>query len=530
MTALDMRSTGTRLRAWADIWTPELLLVLLLVSAAIAVAPLNTDSGWLLVAARRVLDGDRLYVDIMEVNPPLVVWLLLPSAWSARYFALADTTVIAIPVIGMLVMSVLLALAVLRRAPALPRMATALSLGAFVIGFGALSMGQAGQRDAMAGLLLLPYAASATRAASGLAMPWSLTITAGLLGGVGIALKPFFLAPWIAIELAVALSRRKLAAVVRLETVIVLFAQIAYATLVWLITPEWLTRIVPLARQTYGAYGTTIREVASGYPFDILLMCGLAGVFSSLGLSTSRVHRTPEVFGAATLGFLASYVAQSKGWFYHSIPALLFGAATLAASVEHLVASLRGFRAARPLARAASVVLLLIVLVAAKMVARTVVYSVQAADTLLRHPYPRTVDMLSDAVEQRATGEPIYMFSTNLYPAFPVVNRAGATWPYHYGFLWPLPAFYPENGPRGYRRPEAQSPVEREFFETVVTDLTKHPPRLLIVERAQFKQALGTRPFDFIEYFSGSPDFVELMRRYRRAGYIGSWELFEWAR
>ena len=43
-------------------------------------------------------------------------------------------------------------------------------------------------------------------------------------------------------------------------------------------------------------------------------------------------------------------------------------------------------------------------------------------------------------------------------------------------------------------------------------------------------ESARSRPFDFIEYFSGSPDFVELMRGYRPVGYVGSWELYERAR
>src|SRR5262249_28612550 len=373
-----------------------------------------------------------------------------------------------------------------------------------------------------------PYAALATRAASGIAVPRLLSIAAGLLGGVGVAIKPFFIAPWVALEIVVFLIQRRPAAVARLETVIVLVIQITYATLVWLITPDWLTRSGPLARMMYGAYGSSMTEVVSGITFRMLLMCGLAGVVSSLGVSTRRVHRLPEVFGAATLGFLVAFVAQSKGWFYHSIPVMMFCAATLAPSVEHLAASLRGFRSARPLTRAGIAILALAVLVSAKWVRRTVVYHARQAVAYLRRPYPPTVDLLSDAVARRATGEPVYMLSTSLWPAFPAVNLGGATWPYHYGDLWALPHFYPARAVPGYRKPEAQSPVERQFFETVVTDLTRHPPRLLIVERSPDKQALGAREFDFIQYFSGSPDFVELMRRYRSVGYIGPWEVFEW--
>ena len=35
------------------------------------VVPLNTDVSWLLVIGERMLDGQRLYRDIIEINPPM---------------------------------------------------------------------------------------------------------------------------------------------------------------------------------------------------------------------------------------------------------------------------------------------------------------------------------------------------------------------------------------------------------------------------------------------------------------------------
>src|SRR4051812_34801008 len=44
----------------------------------------NCDVVILLHEAVRLLDGARLYVDIMEVNPPLIIYLNLPVAATAR--------------------------------------------------------------------------------------------------------------------------------------------------------------------------------------------------------------------------------------------------------------------------------------------------------------------------------------------------------------------------------------------------------------------------------------------------------------
>jgi hypothetical protein len=136
---------------------------------------------------------------------------------------------------------------------------------------------------------------------------------------------------------------------------------------------------------------------------------------------------------------------------------------------------------------------------------------------------------MAELVSTVAIGEPIYALSTNVFPAFPVVNLGRAIWPYHYNCLWPLPALYAGEGVAApaYRRASEQGAVERVFFDTVVDDVLKTPPRLLIVDRARFKQAMGRQQFDFLEYFSGSPAFRTLLRRYRNLGYIGQWEIYK---
>ena len=38
-------------------------------------SPLKDDIAWLLYVARRWMAGRELYVDVVEVNPPLIVWI-----------------------------------------------------------------------------------------------------------------------------------------------------------------------------------------------------------------------------------------------------------------------------------------------------------------------------------------------------------------------------------------------------------------------------------------------------------------------
>ena len=50
-----------------------LLAALVLVLATALSSPLKDDVAWLLYVARKWLGGQRLYVDLVEVNPPLIV-------------------------------------------------------------------------------------------------------------------------------------------------------------------------------------------------------------------------------------------------------------------------------------------------------------------------------------------------------------------------------------------------------------------------------------------------------------------------
>src|SRR5260370_3094688 len=56
-------------------------LVFVMVTATLS--PLKDDVAWLLYVARKWLGGQRLYEDLVEVNPPLIIWIYAVPAWLA---------------------------------------------------------------------------------------------------------------------------------------------------------------------------------------------------------------------------------------------------------------------------------------------------------------------------------------------------------------------------------------------------------------------------------------------------------------
>src|SRR6266516_6645712 len=69
---------------------PWLSIIILFVAAIVLrhVLAANTDVSWLLTVGERVLDGQRLYVDVLETNPPMAVLVYMPGIVIARALGL----------------------------------------------------------------------------------------------------------------------------------------------------------------------------------------------------------------------------------------------------------------------------------------------------------------------------------------------------------------------------------------------------------------------------------------------------------
>ncbi len=83
------------------------LLALLCVTALVMFAalrsPLKDDIAWLLYVARRWLAGKELYVDLIEVNPPLIIWVSAIPLTVARWLDV-NPQYVAIPAFALIVL------------------------------------------------------------------------------------------------------------------------------------------------------------------------------------------------------------------------------------------------------------------------------------------------------------------------------------------------------------------------------------------------------------------------------------------
>src|SRR5258708_24904254 len=179
------------------------LLLVLIVAAAAAVRHFviaNTDVSYAITLSEKVLDGQRLYTDLIEVNPPASTFLYLPAVVLARMFGWAPELVVDTLVFICALVSLGIAARIIRHYRLLDGL-PGWSLAAFALAVLTIFPAQTfGERDHVALIAALPaLAVLAARGNGAKPLPWHCLV-AGRGAGITICIKPHFA---LAIGLAV---------------------------------------------------------------------------------------------------------------------------------------------------------------------------------------------------------------------------------------------------------------------------------------------------------------------------------------
>lgn len=278
----------------------------------------NHDIAWFLIATREWLGGAELYVDLVEVNPPLNFYLTVPSLMLADLFGTSDTNGHYLAVALLCFGSLWWSGAILGSSFQLtPARQTMLLLGA---GSAVLlsSLNGVGQREQVMVLCFLPWA---LREASPHGVTTAEQTRAAALAAIGMCLKPYFVVLPLGVTLLNCLQSRSLRPIVSPANITFLCFGLAYVFLVWTVHPSYLFEIVGYGLEVYGAYGKPMAEVLSG----IAAALGLMTLFAVVAIRSHAMDRPVSVFVALSFGGLVSYFLQGTGFSYHKVPFVAFG-------------------------------------------------------------------------------------------------------------------------------------------------------------------------------------------------------------
>ena len=455
---------------------------------------LSHDDSWYLVATRKFLEGYELYVDIIEVNPPLNFYLTAPALFFADATGFGDTVAYVLQICVLGALSGLWLTRLLRRSDLARREQLVFLLSALA-GIFLLPIGELGQREHLLFIFAFPYLAHAIIGPDRVAIGVIEKVLLGLVATLGIALKPYFLLIPAAIVLAGPLRglvRRAFSP----ANLALAAGLVGYAVFTVLVHPEFFSDILSVAGKVYWAYGFgPSRIVFRGEVAAVLLFAYL--------LSAARGENDPIDWriAAAVAASLASYLIQFKGWTYHLIPLLFF----LMLGAAWLGTTRRIFSRDKLLHKVLVVALLLMTLVS----------------QVIAGPYrPRTIEPFEPFIERK--GEVITAYSTSVWIAFPFVNAVEGKWASRYPAQWTVP------GALIATRSE-RCPQDRDYcrqFEEILADirqantedLLRYKPDVVFIDAREDKPYFHGQEFDYLAFQLQDPRYAAEWENYSRAG------------
>ena len=424
--------------------------------------PLKDDIAWLLYVAQEWLAGRRLYVDLIEINPPMIVWILaLPAALSAALGVAAKLVAVPFFAACMLCSAAWCAKLLKGHGPlgAAPLPLFALA-GTVLL---ALPGPEFGQREHLLAAAALPYLCIFARALDGRQThPGDETI-AGILAGLGCALKPQFLLAFALLEIVGSMRGLRLVRRLTISTAVTVFV---YIVAVLLLYPAYFTSAIPLGLALYGATDIGWPQLLSDSRAVLLgdVIAFILWWTYRNKLTDSALPLTLAVFAA---GSIVVWLFEGKSWFYHRLPASIF---TTLALFYWVSAVPRLGIGRRPPILVATLALVGLFGIGLGAFSRW-----QDQTDAVLGTRPNTERELEQLI--RSEGATSYIvFSQWIGLGFPVVNNTGVFWSSRFDSMWALV------GEVWRSRIDGQVPRDWPVHRWVVDDFLAGCPDLAVVD------------------------------------------------
>jgi hypothetical protein len=281
---------------------------------------LSWDVDWLIHSARLAMVGKTYSQDFFTPNQPLILLLYLPPVLFSKWLGLKIMLPFRVYMFSLATLSWLMCAAIVKNifTPADNTFAR-FFLILLSMGFILYPLGQLGQRDYLLLVFGMPYfLVLIQRMQSRLPVKTSFAVWIGVVAGLGIALKPQFLAVPILLESYLMVRQKNILSWWRPEILSMLVLFIINAFVILIYFPDFIFVVLPLVMHNY--------YVTVGIPFKQLVMFAPA-VYSLAPLLVFLIYREKScqtfftVMIIVLLGLLISYYAQHTLFYYHILPA-----------------------------------------------------------------------------------------------------------------------------------------------------------------------------------------------------------------
>jgi len=471
--------------------------------------PINHDVAALLDVSGRWISGERLYVDVIDENPPFTFIVHTLPVLTAKLLPGSVPFWFTAWVVLGIAASFVACRNLVRLLPSADHALTdGLLPPVLLFLFTVLPNEHFGQREHLMFVAAAPYLLASMARADGASPTRGGAIAIGLVAGVGFALKPYFLAIPLAVEVYLLARRGARATLGDPVPWAVLAVAAVHLFLMYTVFSAYGRFVMPLAVEAYAPIGDEgWREVLSGdVMVPTLLALAIFGLFAVF-LTRTLAARALLAFG---VGAAVSAVAQAKGWPYHVLPALsvviLLAVFTLSQTIDrYLPISRSGHRL--PVAVLSATLMVLLYFQAA----------LYTPPFYKQRQYQDSIGgVLRHIVEQNAPHRTVLALSPGIYPFWPMLNYLGGRMTMRFLSMWVLQGVYAtcEDFPALYNAPDTMADSEKFVFDAVSADFARERPDLLIVDDVPGMPRCQGKVFDYLEYFEQNRTFAATFENY----------------
>ena len=473
---------------------------------------------------RSMLEGSVLYVDRIDVNPPLIFYLYAALAYVAGLFE-ADFGRSFHLLVGVQVLYSALALYWLLREPR-PSAALWLVIATWV-SFSVLVLAYVdfGQREHLFMLGYVPWLYSRERRYSGGDIHWAPGLVRGAAGTLSALLKPHFLVVAVALELWMLCRTRCWSALRSIDVCVFGLGVTAYlghfAFLPMAVQHAYLGRWLPFIVGHYGAFNCNLVDLLWRGLVPLVAIVAGVGFFAARGVVATWRLRC-EISALGTMLGIGIFLIQHKGWGYHLYPALgflsLHVSTLLAVLFEQANCNPRCEHSARGLLGRAMVAGASVAVITGAALAHGVALRNFSAEV-------QRVARLADVIEGHSLkGDAILFIATGVDPGYPALMRLNRRPGSRYLHAFPIPMLYRDVRTQvhgfPYRMRTQQPPAEEAFLAELGRDVIRYRPALIFVcmrDPCDFCPS-GFRVYDYLNVVGWQEEYMKDYQLLRTIG------------
>lgn len=314
-----------------EAWTIAIAFV---VAAALSAAylmrfgPDFVDVTTLLMIGERVLNGEPLYVEVRDINPPFSVWLYLPYAYLERVTGVDAYIWLGIGLTVVLSTSLFALNTILREGLSLEAPLRRTTLWVIAGLCFLLIPTQFAQREHFCVIAALPFLGLiGARLQTGYKPKLLFALIVGGMAATLVILKPHY-SIGLGLPLCwLAWQRKDLRYLFVPEALAIAALVLFYGASIYLFHPEFLTTMVPIAVDVY-----LLKRAPMTALVPLVTLSVALPILASVWIGTTRDKTSPlvSVLYLAAVGFTAAYFVMGKGWIYHLLPASISAFVALA--------------------------------------------------------------------------------------------------------------------------------------------------------------------------------------------------------